>query len=204
MRLVALRRPLGCAAGMHLLIALLLSASVTLVLPVRARAAASDPRSEGGAMLASFAATALPVTGGVVLISGSTAHHEWRAWTGSALVVSGSCLGPAAGYWYGGCGPRARRGVVTRAISIGAIASGAALGYAFGTWGWETNAADVGAAALIAAGGGVLLTSAIHDISAVRGAVRERAEGQSRVGVTVVPQLLPSWRTPEVVLTVRF
>jgi hypothetical protein len=153
-------------------------------------------------MLASLAATVLPVAGGVVLITEATAHDEWRAWAGSCLVVSGSCFGPGAGGWYGGCGSWARRGIVTRAISIGAIAGGAGLGYGLGTV-WESNAADIGAAVLIAAGGAVLLTSAIHDIFAVRGAVREHADGRSRLGVALLPGLRPGSRVPGVVLTVR-
>ncbi len=154
-------------------------------------------------MLASFAATALPVAAGVVWDSDVPAHHEWRAWVGTGLIVSGIYLGPASGYWYGGCGSRARGGLVIRAISIGTIAGGAALGYAFATI-WDPNGATVGAAALIAAGGVVLVTSAIHDIFAVRGAVREQCEGGSHVGVAVVPQLFPRSRAPGVVLTLRF
>ena len=59
---------------MHVLIGLLLSASVIAALPARARAAESARCSESRSMLASFAATALEH--GLTLVSRDTSEYE--------------------------------------------------------------------------------------------------------------------------------
>ena len=182
--------------------------AVSLALPTLARADGDDghehepdpfPVSEFNPTLVSAAWTVVPAAAGLAIAGGNESDGASTETFASSLVWGGLIVGPATGYWHGGAGRFAVRGLVLRGATF-ALASLLApsesgqgsLYPAFSSdddakkWTW------IGASTVIVA-------SAVVDVVRARGAVNH----VERHHMSVVPTVDPGTRTFGLAVTAR-
>ncbi len=113
-----------------------------------------------------------------------------------ALIASGVVFGPAVGYFQGGC---LKEGLISIGKRTSILAGTYALGYLTFDNALDDNSLT---AAVLVSGGLLTIISAIHDVSAVKGAVREHNAARGKF--TVSPVYFPDTDAAGVGLSIRF
>ena len=163
----------------------------------------------GHAAALSAAFTLIPVGVGTGMVvagfmsldtGGDVAPSPFMLLAGVSLVAGGIVSGPAAGYHYGGLGPRGTNGVVLRLglVLVPLVAAAAVAG---------SSRSGSESVALTAAVAGVCIATidAIYDISTVEEQVRQRNARLARpVTWRIDPCVLPGARAPGLVVRAAF
>lgn len=160
-------------------------------------------RSPGTAARLSLLATMAPLFLGLP----ATKNEGGAAVVGGALALTGVVLGPAAGYYYGGCDRRGATGIVVRAglSALGAIAATQAEWPTLDLWGTGGDSGNA-AAFLTVSAFALVFSHMIYDLAQVSHTVRLENERRGRQPPSATPVLSAPFGSPApaVGLCVRF
>lgn len=109
---------------------------------------------------------------------------------GGGLATLGLVVGPASGFWYGGVGGKAWKGLFIRTGGLLVAVIGAA-GCVYSA-ALDSSGCTSGENAFMIAGAAIVVGSAIYDIATVGNKVREH--NTQRVRAMIVPLFTPSQR----------
>ncbi len=170
-----------------------------------------SPKSENAALAWSSSAFLVPVAAGAAtwLMQDARRFQHYDSWglgysyyeepdrtAASLMIVSGVVIGPSIGYFYAGC---PKQGLISIAKRVGIIGGSLLVGgLAFNEPFGENSMTET---ALIT-GGVLTIISAIHDVAAVKGTVREHNAAQGKL--TVTPVYFPDSDAAGLGLSVRF
>lgn len=160
-------------------------------------------RSPGKASRISLLATLAPLFIGLP----ATKSEGGAADLGGALALTGVVLGPAAGYYYGGCDRRGATGIAIRAglSALGAIAATQAEWPTLDLWGTGGDSGNA-AAFLTVSAFALVFSHMIYDLAQVSHTVRLENERRGRRPPSATPVLSAPFESPApaVGLCVRF
>jgi hypothetical protein len=165
--------------------------------------------SEATALRASLAGTIVPIATGFIIksLENPNSNHAVPA----ALILTGLTIGPATGYFYGGCHKRGLKGIGIRALTIGGTT---ALAYALIKKSQEADKesnemfAGAGEAlfaiAVIGVGSIALITEDIIDLARVKSSVQKHNELLFSKSITLEPIFLAKYNAPGIAMRVTF
>jgi len=164
-------------------VAAFVAASISFFSPAGAEGLAPGMKSESGAVLYSFAGTAVPVGVGVL-----AASSEGGGAAGGVLIVGGYLLGPSCGHFYAGRPGRALAGVGIRTVAL--VGLGAAIAVA-----WNEND-NTGASVLGTASMVLGLTSVVVDMAGAAKSARIHNAKLTEKKFCVAPAAIGRARAP--------
>ena len=147
-------------------------------------------KSESTAKSWSLWATVIPTTVGVI-VGGND-----NIVAANILVGTGILLGPATGYFYGGCAGRGAKGILIRAVT-GGVAAAIAISVANSSDKKDFSDLTYGMAAIGIGGLGaaVVTYEIIYDIAHVRSEVRARNDKIGIPSFSLTPTYFPQSQT---------
>ncbi|OGC91795.1 MAG: hypothetical protein A2W25_03505 [candidate division Zixibacteria bacterium RBG_16_53_22] len=137
-----------------------------------------EPKNPSTALALSVGATIIPIATGLARI-----ENDDGTWL---IAIPGVFVGPAVGYFYGGCTGRGMQGILTR-TAIGALGLIVASQAANGRSGMESIGAGV---AVIGAFSVIIGVDAIYDIAVVQKTVKEQNRRKT-LSLSLIPNFFP-------------